>query len=366
MKIIYFTPSIEPYDGYSRYALDVISRIASVCDTVVVCNKKSGKLPGVTEYELLRPPSYYFSNPLLVLADVIKVRKVLKKEFEGDTIIHFTAEGYALFLPFLGSSGFKSIMTTHGTYSVLPLASWKTRQLYKRAYQKLDKVVSVSGFTKKHLLKHAGEFVPESKVQVITNGVDFIDRVLPDRSGRTECTVITVGQVKYRKGGHNLIRVAKMLKDRNIVRPKVIFVGNFNPESEYGRSLIRYVEENGLQGVVKFAGRVSQEEKDEFYKKADVFALLSENEDLNYEGYPLVFHEAASWGLPAIGSFNCGAEDAIKNGETGFLVDPGDYASVAGLVEDIFRKSIINPEVCKKWAAENDWSKKDLMSMYRL
>ena len=181
---------------------------------------------------------------MCIAADILKVRRVLKKELQGnDAILHFTAEGYAVFALFLVGLKFEGmIMTTHGTYSVLPLINWKTRRLYKKTYQKLDKIISVSNFTKRHLLNYAGSFIPENKIEVILNGVDFVDRILPDRGGHDKCVIISIGEVKQRKGAHHLVRVAGRLKERGDIKFKVLFIGDFNKDSEYCRKLLEFIK----------------------------------------------------------------------------------------------------------------------------
>ncbi|PIR41821.1 MAG: hypothetical protein COV30_01355 [Candidatus Yanofskybacteria bacterium CG10_big_fil_rev_8_21_14_0_10_37_15] len=367
MKIIYLAPSLDPHDGYSRYSLDVISRMALLQEVVVICHKKSNCLPSVKEYEALRPAHHYFSNPLVLILDIFKLRKILKEEIKDEnTILHFIAEGYAMFLPFLAGLKFKSVMTIHGTYSVLPLKNWKTAWLYKQVYKKLDRVIAVSNFTKKHLLKHVGYFIPENKVRVMTNGVDFIEHPLLDKKNDKICTIISAGEVKNRKGAHHLVRVAKILKDKFNLNFMVYIVGKFDENSGYFKNLRKYIDGNNLDGKIKFTGQVLQEELNEYYKKANIFALLSVNENFHYEGYPLVFHEAAMWRIPTIGSFNCGAEDAIADGHSGVLVDPYGHDKIAQVMFDIFTDKIkIDPEECKKWAADNDWDKKDLLQMYK-
>jgi len=116
---------------------------------------------------------------------------------------------------------------------------------------------------------------------------------------------------------------------------------------------------------VHFAGMVPQEELDVFYKTAGLFVLLSVHEGGHYEGYPLVFHEAAMWGVPTIGTYDCGAEDAIKHGETGFLVHPSNHESIADLIATLRNGDVmVSSKVCRDWARENDWSRKNLMDMY--
>ena len=54
--------------------------------------------------------------------------------------------------------------------------------------------------------------------------------------------------------------------------------------------------------------------------------------DGGFEGFGIVYLEASACGTPCIGTLDCGAEDAIVDGETGLLVEQ-DVDSVASALE---------------------------------
>jgi glycosyltransferase involved in cell wall biosynthesis len=81
--------------------------------------------------------------------------------------------------------------------------------------------------------------------------------------------------------------------------------------------LLARVRDHGLRERVTFAGRVLAVE--DYLRASDVFAFPSLFEAL---GISLI--EAAACGLPAVGSRTGGIVDVIEEGETGFLVEPGD------------------------------------------
>lgn len=69
-------------------------------------------------------------------------------------------------------------------------------------------------------------------------------------------------------------------------------------------------------------------EPERFMSASDVFVLPSYR-----EGFGLSIIEAASVGIPAIGSKIYGITDAIVDGETGLLFEPGDVDSLASQME---------------------------------
>lgn len=57
-----------------------------------------------------------------------------------------------------------------------------------------------------------------------------------------------------------------------------------------------------------------------------------------------MFLEAYQFGLPAVGSRNCGIEDAIVDGVTGYLTEQRDVNDIAAKLKDLFSRSIVDVE----------------------
>jgi len=85
--------------------------------------------------------------------------------------------------------------------------------------------------------------------------------------------------------------------------------------------------ERGVEGVVRFLGRVSDAELGSLYRRASLFAMPSRQ-----EGFGLVYAEAMWHGLACIGSTADAAGQVITDGETGRLVSYGDAPATADAV----------------------------------
>jgi len=68
-----------------------------------------------------------------------------------------------------------------------------------------------------------------------------------------------------------------------------------------------------------FAGYVTESEKLDYYRLADVFVMPS-----RLEGFGYVFLEALAMERPVIASKVDGSREAVMNGKWGLLVDPAD------------------------------------------
>jgi phosphatidylinositol alpha-1,6-mannosyltransferase len=77
-------------------------------------------------------------------------------------------------------------------------------------------------------------------------------------------------------------------------------------------------------------GGVASDELVAWYLRADVFLLLPVNVGSSFEGLGLAYLEAAAAGRPCIGTRECGAAEAVIDGETGLLVPQGDAAAAEG------------------------------------
>ena len=82
------------------------------------------------------------------------------------------------------------------------------------------------------------------------------------------------------------------------------------------------VADAGLQARVHFLGNIEEDEKVDLLQRAEVFIHTPVTaDDGGFEGFGIVYLEAAAAGTVAIGSRECGAEDAIQHDTTGLLVD---------------------------------------------
>lgn len=136
----------------------------------------------------------------------------------------------------------------------------------------------------------------------------------------------TVGRLVRRKGVH---RVLESLASGGLDDPGIHYVvGGEGPER---KRLESRVAELGLAGRVRFLGHVDEATKWAIHALADVFVMPSgEAGGEEWEGFGIVFLEAAVLGVPSVAARSGGAAEAVAHGRTGLVVEPG---SVAGLRE---------------------------------
>lgn len=111
-------------------------------------------------------------------------------------------------------------------------------------------------------------------------------------------------------------------------RPYLVYVG----DGEIRSRLEQRVAENALRDV-RMLGFQNQSELPGFYALADIFVLPSVNET-----WGLVINEAMNAGCAIVATNQVGsAADLVKNGENGFVVQPGDLMVLAQALAEMLK-----------------------------
>lgn len=145
--------------------------------------------------------------------------------------------------------------------------------------------------------------------------------------------LLTVARLEWHKGIDTVIKALPAVRAAHPgARYVVAGVGDRRPHLE------RLVAERGLGGAVRFLGAVPDAELPALYNVADLYVGASRRHELLVEGFGISLVEASACGLAVVGGRSGGVPDAVREGETGILVDPDDPAAVAaginGLLAD--------------------------------
>ncbi len=365
MKLLFLTTHLNATDGWSRYSLDLLKELhAQGHEILCLVTKKSAA--DLAERVVLADPLRYLANPFLSRSTAQKIAPILS-EFQPDAI-HVIAEPYATILPFLKNFSGRRVLTVHGSYAYpAPLLDNPLRRLIcswlvKKVYQEIDLVIAVSRFTRDHLLKSfsspAFRQGLAAKIKVITNGLDlnsFPPANSSQRPANSVPQIIFVGGIKSGKGLREALAGLALYRHKFAGLFHFNIIGHFNPSDQYYLQLQKFISAEKLADQVFFRGRVGELELLKFYQQADLFLMPSLNiNDKWLEGFGLVYLEAASQGVPCLGSTESGAPDAILAGETGYLVNPRDPADLAEKIDLILNQRTVKPEACVAWARKND------------
>jgi phosphatidylinositol alpha-1,6-mannosyltransferase len=136
--------------------------------------------------------------------------------------------------------------------------------------------------------------------------------------------LLTVARLEWHKGIDNMMLALPALREAHpTVRYAIAGVGPRRPQLE---ALAR---EAGVADAVKFLGAVPDADLPALYNAADLYVGASRRHDLLVEGFGISLVEASASGLAVVGGRSGGVPDAVREGETGLLVDPEQPAAIA-------------------------------------
>jgi len=279
-----------------------------------------------------------------------KVKKVIT-EFNPD-IVH-------IHHPFLLSSvaimygkklGIPKILTIHTQYEqyayyVSPVPERITHEAIKMIISNLaDKTdcITTPSASMKELIKGYGI---KNRIEVISNAIHLISFKEDDELKRTEIKkkynlkeddkiILFVGRVASEKSIDKIIKALAIIKKRNTGKEKLLIVGD-GPAMDELKLLTRSLK---VEEDVIFAGTVSYEEIQHYYKMAYVFTIASTTET-----FGIVTIEALASGVPVVAVKAPGAADILTDGLDGLLVDD-DVEKIANALEKIIKE----PELREK------------------
>jgi colanic acid/amylovoran biosynthesis glycosyltransferase len=168
------------------------------------------------------------------------------------------------------------------------------------------------------------------RIYRVYNGLNLAEFGRTDFSS-TPPLIVAVGRLIAKKGFADLIRACGLLTDGGKpVHCEIIGEGPLENE------LRAQIEQLDLQNRAALSGAKPQREVRQRFAAASVFVLPSVvDPEGGIDNLPTVIMEAMATGLPVISTNIGGIPEMVVENETGFLVQPGDAAALAGAIEKL-------------------------------
>jgi phosphatidyl-myo-inositol dimannoside synthase len=290
---------------------------------------------GAAEFDVAQPfPVERHPTSLMLPVPSVARRAARLIQRDGcDTVLYGASAPLGLLAPSLRRAGARrQVAITHGHeagWAVLPGA----RSLLRRIGDSVDTVTYLGEYTRVRLARALSP-AAAARMTRLAPGVDT-ERFHPGAGGRAirerlglgdRPVVVCVSRLVPRKGQDTLMqawpRVLAAAGDAVL-----LLVGG----GPYRNRLERLASQLGVAGSVIFAGPVPGAELPAYYDTGDVFAMpcRTRRRGLDVEGLGIVYLEASATGLPVIGGDSGNAPDAIRAGETGYVVTGRSPAEVA-------------------------------------
>ena len=299
------------YGGGERYPLELARALAAEVDCeLVTFGPRPGRWrePAGLRVRVLRPLGRLRGHPAQ------PVTPLLPPALAGAQIVHahqFRSVPSRLAAVTARARGAATAVTDHGLLG---------RTWGGLVHRLFDRYLTVSRFSAEVL------GAPPARTEVIYGGADprrFAPQPGGDRDG-----VLFVGRLTPHKGVDRLIRALPARAGLRIAgsgghdpRP---------PERDYPDLLRRLAEGRD----VRFLGPASEEDLPGLYRRAAVLAMPSVDRTCYGRPVPvsellgLTALEAMASGTPVVASRIGGLAEVVVDGETGFLVEPGDLAAL--------------------------------------
>jgi phosphatidylinositol alpha-mannosyltransferase len=233
------------------------------------------------------------------------------------------------FVPFLSPiilrlSTSVNVATFHAYGGFSPSYEFGRRAM--RGYaDRLHGRIAVSGAAKHFIERYfPGDY------KVIPNGVDIdrFQRAVPlARWQDGTSNVLFVGRFEPRKGLLDLLKAYRILRKTGC-DCRVLVVGS----GPLAREARRYVATRRLKGV-EFLGRVSDEEKAQLFRTADVYVSPA----TGGESFGIVLLEAMASGTAIVASDIHGYKGVVRRGREALLVPPREPKAIAAAVARLLR-----------------------------
>lgn len=161
--------------------------------------------------------------------------------------------------------------------------------------------------------------IPDENIYVVKNCVDdefvisdeeFEDKIL-ELKNKNKFKILYLSNFIEDKGYKEVLKLAKLIKEKNDKRFEFCFAGKFFDEKDKVEFL-EYIEVNNLEQMVEYKGVVEGDTKLILLRESDMFVLLTRYKN---EGQPISIIEAASNGTIIISTNHAGIKDILSSNE---------------------------------------------------
>lgn len=321
-KIVFIVPSMRG-GGAERVILNLINNLDNnKYDVSLILLQKQGPyltfLPKSINIIDLNVKRVRYS-----LCKLIKTLNTIRPDVILSTLGHLNL-GLLLIRKFIkGSPKIYVREANSPSKSMAKMSSLKRKSfysLYKYLYPKADLIIAQCEEMKKDIYSTLG--IEENKIKYIYNPINIKEIELKMEEfnpyEESKVNILAVGRCSYQKGFDVLINAMEIIV-KKISNIHLTILG----EGELKEELIKLVNGKNIEKHIDFVG--FKENPYPYYYYSDLYVLSS-----RYEGFPNSLLEALACKTKVV-STDCksGPKEIIGDNEYGFLVNEGDYISLA-------------------------------------
>jgi len=208
-----------------------------------------------------------------------------------------------------------------------------------------DRIVANSRYTaflvtQKRVKQEIISVIPPGVQAESFTGPANVDAIKKEFGLQGKQTILFVGRLAKRKGVREFIENSFTKIVKKIPNVCFVVVGDNPSESlTHHDDMFGQIKPalftTGLLNHVQLRGALDDDEVIQLYQACDVVVLPALVSTDDTEGFGIVLLEAAAAGKPAVATRVGGIPDAVEDGKSGILVDPGDYERLSQTLIDL-------------------------------
>ena len=337
--------------GVERTTVEIASAVCKAGGRCVVVSAG-----GPMEHEISRVRAKHITlpvdskNPLIMYANVFRLIKIIRDH--NIDIVHARSRAPAWSAWMAAKRcGVPFVTTFHGVYSL----GWGLKRRYNSVMTRGKKVIANSTFIAGHIRKNYG--IPLERLRIIHRGVD-LDRFDADKVHAQRVValandwrledglpvIMLPGRLTRWKGQPFFIEAIAALGRKDI---RCLLIGSDQGRSNYRKEVENLISVNGLNEVVRIVENCN--DMPAAYMLTDVVVSAS----MDPEAFGRIIPEAQALGRPVIATNHGGALETVIQGETGWLVPPGDTLALTNAIKDVLALDEDARKVLAKKAVAN-------------
>lgn len=154
---------------------------------------------------------------------------------------------------------------------------------------------------------------------------------------------LTTGELNQQKNLILVFKALNILKNRDI--NNFVLVSIYNNIDKFlnnfaDKNVSKIIKENNIEDNIELISVIDPDDMPAFYAGADIVCVPS-----LYETFGLMYLEAMLSGKIVISSNQGGPLEFIKDGKTGFCVDPYDEIKLADLLEKLIKDKLLRKKI---------------------
>jgi phosphatidylinositol alpha-1,6-mannosyltransferase len=234
------------------------------------------------------------------------------------------------------------------------------------AIKKADKIIANSSPTYAICIQ---KDISQQKLEIIHPGVNFppveknqqlITALKTQYQLDNKKVLISVGRLTERKAMREFVDNSLPAIVKACPNTILVIIGDtpsqsLNKNLQSKESIIAVAEKHNIQKHLLFVGNIADDQLlSAWYYLADLHVFPVKYIPSDPEGFGMVAIEAAAHGLPTVAFATGGIVDAIRQNESGWLVEKNNYDALTKQVINTLRLST-NIKQCQSFAKQFEW-----------